>query len=164
MNQIALIGTSHSYQFPNSVHASAFACFIRSALDASNFAVIAEEMSSEALSQKGVSRSICEQIANERCLLHLYCDPDNQLRNKLCIQGENDIRLDGFFRSRSEEEINRTIEESHGRREQCWLDAILLLDRWPVLFVCGASHIDSFRARVTARGLSPTVLRADWSP
>lgn len=110
MNQIALIGTSHGYQLPDSAHASAFASFIRSALDSSNFAIIAEEMSPEALSQKGASQSICKQIADEWGLRHLYCDPDNQTRNKLQIQGENDIQLDGFFKNHSEDEINRNIQ------------------------------------------------------
>ena len=164
MNQIALIGTSHSYQLPDNAHANAFASFIRSFLDSSNFAVIAEEMSSEALLQKGASQSICKQVADERGLHHLYCDPDNQVRNKLGIQGENDIRLDGFFKNHSEDEINRNIQTSHGRREKYWLDGILALDCWPVLFVCGANHVDGFNSNVKAQGFSPKVLVADWSP
>ena len=38
MNQIGLIGTSHSYRLLDNAHASTFASFIRSVLDSSNFA------------------------------------------------------------------------------------------------------------------------------
>lgn len=164
MNQISLIGTSHSYQLPDNAHASAFASFIRSVLDSSNFAVIAEEMSPEALSQKGASQSVCKQVADERGIHHLYCDPDNQVRKELRIQGENDIRADGFFKNHSEDEINRNVHASHACREQYWLDRILTLGCWPVLFVCGANHVEGFSANVQAQGLSPKVLVADWSP
>jgi hypothetical protein len=164
MNEIALVGTSHSYQLPDNEHANTFASFIRSVLDSSNFTAIAEEMSSEALSQKGASESICKQVADERGLRHLYSDPDSNVRNRLCIQGENDIRLAGFLNNHSNDEINRNVRASHGRREKYWLDGILALDCWPVLFVCGANHIDGFGANAKAQGLSPKVLVADWCP
>jgi hypothetical protein len=40
----------------------------------------------------------------------------------------------------------------------------LTLGCWPVLFVCGANHVEGFSANVQAQGLSPKVLVADWSP
>jgi hypothetical protein len=164
MNRIVLIGTSHKYQLPDNADASAFANLIRSSIDSSDAAAIAEEMSLEALAQKGASQSICSEVANERAIRHLYCDPDNETRNRLTIQGENDIRLAGFFNNLSEGEIEKNIHASHDRRELYWLSRILQFNCWPIIFICGANHVDSFSAKIRAGNLSPEVLERDWSP
>jgi hypothetical protein len=64
----------------------------------------------------------------------------------------------------SELEIPKQLQASHDRREQYWLDRILELDCWPVLFICGADHVDSFGAKARGCGLSVKVLISDWSP
>jgi hypothetical protein len=164
MNRIVLIGTSHKYQLPDNAYASAFADFIRNSLDSSNATAIAEEMSLEALAQKGASQSICCGIANERGIRHLYCDPDNETRSRLQIQGENDIRLAGFLNDLAEKIINQDVRVSHDRRECYWLSRIIDFNLWPILFICGANHVDSFAAKARTATFSIEVLERDWSP
>jgi hypothetical protein len=164
MNEIALIGTSHTYQRPGNPDAGTFEGFIKSLLDSSNFAAIVEEMSAQALSEQGAALSICKRVADEQGVRHLYCDPDRQTRSRHEIRQENEIRATAHFKRISEQEILKQIQASYDRREQYWLDRILELDCWPVLFVCGANHVDSFGAKVKAGGLSAKVLISDWSP
>jgi hypothetical protein len=90
MNEIALIGTSHTYQRPGNPDAGAFEGFIKSLLDSSNFAAIVEEMNVEALSEQGAALSICKRVADERGARHLYCDPDRQMRSRHEIRQERD--------------------------------------------------------------------------
>lgn len=163
-NGIAVVGTSHAYQLPSNSAAPAFEAFIKSLFLSSDFAAIGEEMSIEALSEHGAAISICKRIADERGVRHLYCDPDRQTRHRLDIRQENGIRAVAQLEGVSEQEIRKRIQASHGRREQYWLDRVLELDSWPVLFICGADHVDSFASKAREHGISAEVLRPDWCP
>jgi hypothetical protein len=162
--EIALVGTSHSYQFPTNTDAEAFKSLIVCILDSLDFAAIAEEMSEEALSEHGAPSSLGKQIADERGIRHRYCDPDRQTRNELGISQENCIRAAAIHWNLSEDEVGERILDSRDRRELYWLDRVLELDCWPVLFICGANHVDSFAAKINGRGLTAKVLASDWSP
>ena len=164
MKKVAVVGTSHIYQRPDNPNAVAFEELIQSLLEASHFGAIGEEMSIEALSEHGTATSICERIAGERGIRHLYCDPDWQTRLRHDIWQENQIRWTAHTERLSEQEIRERILASYDRREHYWLDRILELDCWPLLFICVADHVDSFAAKVRARGRSAKVLRFDWSP
>ena len=74
------------------------------------------------------------------------------------------VRVRAHFRDYSQQEIRQQIQASYDRREQYWLDRILELDCWPVLFICGANHVESFGSKLRASGLSAKVLISDWSP
>jgi hypothetical protein len=163
-NDIAVVGTSHTYQLPGAPAAAAFEAFIKSLFLSSNFAAIAEEMSIEALSERGATISVCKQVADKRGARHLYCDPDRQTRACLDIRQENGIRATAQSERVSEEEIRKRIQASHDRREEYWLDRIIKLDSWPLLFICGADHVDSFVSKAREHGLSVKVLMPDWSP
>ena len=164
MNQIVLIGTSHEYQHCGKPGADVFERFIMSHLDSPTFTAIAEEMSCEALSEQGTAQSVGSQVACQRDIRHLYCDPNSQTRNRLGVRQEAEIRIAASFANHSEERVRQLIQESYDLREQYWLDQILTLDCWPVLFICGANHVDSFRTKIEARGLSASILTRDWSP
>src|SRR4030088_1268200 len=90
MNEIALIGTSHTYQRPGNPDAGAFEGFIKSLLDSSNFAAIVEEMNVEALSEQGAALSICKRVADERGARHLYGAPAREMRTRHEIRQERD--------------------------------------------------------------------------
>jgi hypothetical protein len=164
MNVITLIGASHAYQYPGNPDADAFEAFIRAIMHSQHFAAIVEEMSLEALSEHGAPLSICKRVADERGTRHCYCDPDRDTRSRNDIRQENEIRVSAHFKGSSEREIREKIRASHDRREQYWLDRIIELDRWPVLFICGADHIGSFCVKVRALGIVANVFISDWVP
>jgi len=61
--------------------------------------------------------------------------------------------------------IRRQIQELvDSPREHYWLDRLFELACWPVLFVCGANHVDTFTAKAKARGRTVSVLHHDWEP
>jgi hypothetical protein len=60
--------------------------------------------------------------------------------------------------------IEQAVRASHATRERYWLDEILSLDVWPLLFVCGANHVHPFRTSLQAEGIDFDVAADDWSP
>jgi len=120
-------------------------------------------MSLEALGQKGASASVCEGIAKEAGLEHRYCDPTNAQRVAIGIKGKQDIELEGFFNNWNRRKIVREISSSHLLREKFWLDELKTMNVWPVLFVCGADHVDRFAALLTDNGLQIDIIVHDWT-
>jgi hypothetical protein len=164
MDDIALIGTDHDYQAFGRPGAADLEYEIERILNAYNFAAVAEEMSREGLERRGATESVCKRVADKRSLRHRYCDPDRQTRSRLDIQDENLIRALGQMSGKSDQETDHQICEAHSQREQYWLDRLLELDLWPVLFVCGANHVDTFAAKAMACRRTVGVLHRDWAP
>ena len=162
---VYLIGTSHGYQVEGQAPAGAFSGLIGSYLDSVPVGLIAEEMSLEGLARHGAVASVCKRLAESRGLLHRYCDPDMATRSSHGIQALEPIILQGQRSGLSDEEIARQVRElAYDPREQYWLAQLLEPDRWPILFVCGADHVDSFAEKVRALGRPVMILERDWAP
>lgn len=168
MRTVLLIGTSHEYQrplaWPDAQGPEQFGALIDETCQREGVKAIAEEMSPEGLEQRGFHESICKQVADALRIAHRYCDPSSEERRALGIVEEDDIRMSGFFANRDQREIEAEVRASHAIRERCWLECLLKLDSWPVLFVCGANHIESFRALLEANGIVVRVLFTKWKP
>jgi hypothetical protein len=54
--------------------------------------------------------------------------------------------------------------EPDEQREQTWIDELGAFDTFPVLFVLGASHVDSFAHLLTKSGFQPFIVARDWRP
>ena len=65
---------------------------------------VAEEMSEEAVRDRGRQESIALRVARQLGLAHRYCDPETAARDRLGIREESDLHLDAFF------------EKSHGTK------------------------------------------------
>jgi len=159
---IALIGTSHKYQRPGHPAESEFRSLINQVCASLKVQAIAEEMSLEALAQQHATQSICEKIAKAAGLPHRYCDPDNEQRRDLNIRDEQNIQDEGFNCNWNPERIEEEVAASHAIRERHWLTLLLQLDRWPVLFVCGDNHIDSFCQMLKNNNLHVDAKARDW--
>jgi hypothetical protein len=121
-------------------------------------------MSLEALSQKLSAASVCQRIADAIGVPHRYCDPDNRQRQILGICDETDIRSRAFLNNWNGAATDQKVRASHESRERFWLDQLLVLDLWPVVFVCGANHAKSFSSVLKLRGLHVDVVANDWAP
>ncbi|MCH8080302.1 MAG: hypothetical protein IIA06_11105 [Proteobacteria bacterium] len=95
-------------------------------------------------------------------IVHIYCDPNRKQRAKLGIQQENDIRVSYIFKNIDEQNILNKIRDSHRKRELVWLKAINNVNKWPVLLVCGADHVNSFSSLAKEEGCVPEIFRKDW--
>jgi hypothetical protein len=49
-------------------------------------------------------------------------------------------------------------------RERHWIEELTSLSIFPVLFVLGADHIDSFGILLREHGFTPSTLAGDWQP
>jgi hypothetical protein len=101
---------------------------------------IAEEMSVEALRGR---TSVGGEVANEENLDHILCDPTCAERQALGISKHN-TRTD------------------NAKREKEWLRRLVRSCRYPVLFLCGATHVASFARRCQDAGLVPNIVNPDF--
>ncbi len=163
-----LLGTSHEYQLlpegPPGREPEQFRLLVDATCRRECIKAIGEEASRDFLARKGVSGSVCKHVADSLGIAHRYCDPSTMERKALGIVDEEDIRMSGFFGNWDQQRTDATVRASHAIRERRWLDQILELDSWPLLFICGANHTEPFRALLEANGLAVRVLYTNWTP
>lgn len=168
---VLLIGTHHTYQYGvgstygvvcTAEDESAFRHLIQST--AARFTVhgLAEEMNDDGLAEHSVSKSVLQLQAAALGLPHCFCEPGRAERTALGIRQENDVRFQGWMSNWSDEEVTRHLLGEFRKRETVWCDRLLSFDKWPVLFVCGANHVESFSSLLAERGLSVEVLESCW--
>jgi hypothetical protein len=145
MKDILIIGTSHKgYQIRPRCDlqdcADAFKRYLLTTVQKCAVQTVAEEMSLEAL---GIRHTVGKEIATERKLRHIYCDPNCSERQSLGIS-KDDTPTD------------------YRKREEEWLRRVVQSCTYPVLFVCGACHVDSFANLCRDKGLTPAVVNRDF--
>ena len=161
---VILFGTSHKYQYPGNPSESEFQTAVAESSCREPIRAIAEEMNAEGLAQKRVTHSIGEQVARSLSILHRYCDPGYAQRQALGIRFEQLIRVDGFSWNWTEGKITQAVETSHSIREQFWQQQLIDLDSWPVLFICGAHHVERFSKLLRKSGIIVKIAFNDWEP
>ena len=167
MIHIHIIGTNHEYQNGENVTKEdilSFKAYLEFICQQYSIKAIAEEMNREALSEVNQLSSTCESLAEELSIVHRYCDPDRTERKKLGIRQENDVRLNGFSSRMTEEEIRDLIRNENVKRENIWLKHIQEINIFPLLFVCGANHVNSFSKITSSSGFLCNILCDDWTP
>ncbi len=170
---IHLIGTSHRYQVRQSdadPPCEVFRSLVLTAVRAHAVSLIAEEMSLEAVQERGAKASVCREVADELQLPHCYCDANRAERAVLGAEDEQAIwhRLSfAAHRGITHAEIDQLaaplIRASHDKREYLWLQRLDREGRFPSLFVCGANHVDTFSALLERQGMRVNVLYRDWA-
>lgn len=149
--------------------------------------LIAEETNDDGLRIDGVTRTICDEVAQD--LLHnksLFVDPTNDERTELGIEnvdvvrtqisfeafmrappgtGQDDIGRDSIVRETANSiAADPRICASHEEREREWLRRLKGQGVFPVLLVCGADHVRSFTDLARSDGLAVTIAYSDWEP
>jgi hypothetical protein len=163
---VIIVGTSHSIQIGlDGVNVAAdeeFKLFLEKLCKARKIRAIAEEMNTEALAERNCATSIPARLAESLQIQHRFCDPCRTERTTLGIFQENDIRAQAFLSGWPETEISTRILAEHTKRERYWLNQLRSLNRWPVLFVCGANHVCSFHALLGQEDVTACVETEDW--
>jgi hypothetical protein len=95
---------------------------------------------------------------------HRYCDLDQAQRNNAGVRDVNATKIDGIRNGWSAEKTEEEIRKSQSIRERHWKGELLRLNKWPVLFVCGADHVLPFQQLLQENGLSAEVAFHDWAP
>lgn len=172
--RLALIGTSHTYQYgagnawskkaPCTREAEqAFRGVLSAAVVKHGVRCIAEEMNEQGLAEAEMPTSVPQLLAGSLGLPHLFCEPDRRERITLGIEQENEIRISAYLNGKSEEHVAIALKEQFLKRESVWLQRVEQLGTWPVLFICGANHVPSFSVLLERKGVECEVLYADWS-
>ena len=144
---VYLIGTNHTFQLgerpfgdTSNGNLSEFGEMLRTAIATHAIRAVAEEMSRQALGKFYVTGdSVPCLIATELGLPHRYCDPETTTRAEKGIKSKED-------------------------RERYWLGQLTEFDVFPVLFVFGADHAESFSRLLTESGFDVYLLAKDWCP
>lgn len=160
-----IIGTSHPYQIADCDFASTDARAYRNSLQEAcswhKIRAIAEEMSWEALKD---GTSLAEDLCQQLGLLYRACDPDSEERGRLGIRNEGLVRIRALQEDWDDATLNDAIRAEYRKREEYWLRQLQALDVWPVLFICGASHVASFLQLLSESNVETKVLKQDWEP
>jgi hypothetical protein len=161
---VILIGTAHHYQESGKPGADELKAFAEMCCRKFGIRAIGEEMSQEALTEKGVSSSVGADLARTLEIPHRLCDPDRNERTRIGIFQETYIRALGCQQDWSKDKIDTEFQASERKREQYWISQLIALDLWPVLFICGACHVDTFGGLLEAHGIAVEVACRDWAP
>lgn len=170
-HKVFLIGTQHTYQYGvgstygggcTQEEESDFRQLVESA--SRKFAVrgLAEELNEDGLSEHNVTRSVLQHQAGALGLPHCFCEPGRQERAALGIRQGNEVEVTGWINGWSEDEVKKRLLAEFRKRETVWCDRLSAFDKWPVLFVCGADHVDTFSSLLPERGLEVEVLETCW--
>lgn len=141
---VFLVGVNHCIQWSNSAYSPKwqqeirkFAEYLKNQCQQLGIQLLAEEFSEEALRSSNATNCTVRDVATEVGLLHLFCDPDSNERDKLNV---------------------KTLDQ----REMVWLDRLLLAKKDIVLFVCGDDHVDTFSCKLMDSGFQVQVLSRHW--
>lgn len=168
MTKVVLIGTSHEYQTRGSdvdtTHVDQFEHLLTSLCSEYMAKCIAEEMNDAALAERNISETVAQAISVALGIEHQLSDPPPKIRQQLGIRGVNEIRLCGLIHDWNPERIDSEIRKSDAIREGYWLTQLQILNLSPVLFVCGANHLEPFSSLLRENGFEAVVAVADWMP
>jgi hypothetical protein len=167
MRSVLILGTDHKYQrrdplLRESQHEE-FAAYLTQLVSKHGIKLLAEEYTTQALREQGISETTVETLATGLGIAHCYCDLDREARYGLRIFQENDIRMKGFLKGWTESEISEKIAQSHRARERFWLERLVEMKIWPALFICGAVHARHFAKLLRSKRFDVSLIEEEWS-
>lgn len=166
MPNIYIVGTLHEFQKDDGSRErkeiESFISFLRDTCKEKEIKAIAEEMSLEALFNFRDRGSTCSILAKELAIAHRYCDPESDIRSKLEVREDSEIKMLGFLNNLSDDELNNQIRINHEKREVIWLREIRNLNLFPLLFICGAKHAVPFGELLKKEGFKSSIVSKSW--
>lgn len=141
-HMIYLVGVDHQVQYNSGSMSQErkseilkFTQFIELKSKELKISMLAEEFNDEAVRRNRASSSILQEIAQRFGFKHAFCDPTTAERKELDIGDDKDLR------------------------EQFWVSRLdSYLESENILLVCGASHLESFKTKLDAKGIRVEIL------
>lgn len=139
LNQIILVGTSHSIQRDKS--RSDFSDYIKGLIEKYNIGAIAEEIDDQ---------SVVADLSTKLGVFYRNIEPTPEERKALGISSLNEIDCSIFMEfddpnsqsAQTESKVRK--EKVYARRESEWLARVKNINSFPILVICGANHFQSF--------------------
>ncbi|EKO3708884.1 hypothetical protein LO977_003180 [Vibrio metschnikovii] len=149
MNKVVIIGTSHSTQW--NLERNDFSDYVATVVRDHCILAIAEEIDEKP--------SVVQRVASELELDYLNIEPNAEERvalgiysNLSMIEYEIFMEFDDHESPEALNEIERRQQAGYRLREQEWFNRIKVLNSYPLLVVCGANHVVSFKALLQENG------------
>ena len=141
---------------------------IRNVLSEYGIARIAEEMCDEGIAESGGDEAlgtVCQRVAGGVPVQ--FVDLTSAERHRLELS-PNDVacRTISYTQTTTEAlKFRDVLTDLCGQvRERVWVARVLSRHEWPVLFVCGATHVASVQGMFERLGLQATIVCADFDP
>ena len=171
MKNVGLVGLNdHKFQVDDGQSTSeeieTFRSLVRTVCKDFRAQAVAEEFCEERVKQRNEKESVCLAEARSLTLHHRYCDPDTLKRKRCGIRDRTDVQHDLQVelgeQNPPREKLDAAYRKEDEKRERCWLKELRSLNVWPVVFVCGASHVEWFKKLLDSDGLSCEVVVSRW--
>jgi hypothetical protein len=180
---IHIVGTSHSLQVwtaakrnGESLEATreaveAFEGYLANVVRSLKADIIAEEASNEWVAALGHgASSVAKDVTTNLGIQHLFCDPDTVLRGAIGLKVGEELHTHAMTISKETgrewtDVHNAEIKNQFATREAVWLERLEGYepnDR-SIIFVCGADHVDTFKAALDAEKIFASILCRDWT-
>lgn len=157
---IYLVGVNHCYQFVNDEFKSGgetLEKYLSQVVKEKSVKAIVEEFNEDARKLWRAERVIGEEVAKANKLSHAFCEPSEEERKELGIEGENAIlkKMLGIAFNPGEDkkpEVQKAMAEDFHKRESYWYEVLAKYIEDDTVFICGYSHIDSFSKMLGDKG------------
>lgn len=161
---VNLVTTDHAFQWNDTLSkASELRGCLTKIIKSYSIDLIGEEFSKEALKglPNNVEVTISQKIAKEFNIKHAFCDPDEKTRERIGYPTQKQLRDKFGIKSAIEgtEEYKRRKEYEKSFwdiREKYWLDQINNIITQNIIFICGSSHLESFKFILIKNGYNVT--------
>ena len=177
MKEVILLGTSHCIQCGER-SPEEFGLLLSSVYKNNGFSAIAEEIDH-------FSTYIAEDFCTEIKIGYRNVEPSPEECRGMGIPTPSDI-VRGIIDEYNEQypeiglwpsvssqdtlpdavwlEYSKRFESSCRAREAVWLERIIAMDVWPLLFICGANHFEPFAKLLESSDIRVTELCKHWEP
>jgi len=169
MTHIVIVGTSHPLQCGHSSvspeNIGSFEAEVRLLLQKHQIVRITEEMDADGLARHKVTETIAERVAKELGLEHQHLDLTRCERTALGLHdGPLFTIIDLYNPSDSGKSFRDALSILEAEiRERIWVHRILATKSSPVLFICGASHVEPLARLWKLLGMPCDVAHYDYS-
>lgn len=164
-----VIGTCHTFQCGlkpvTQEQIGSFQKYVYELCVSEEIRQIAEEMTEDGLSEKGITKTIFADVAKQLSVPNPYIDIDRKQRRDLGIDdyslGEVAAQEGGGWAD--QKLIDKlTCTLSHPVRERIWCAKLLSLGVWPSLLICGADHVEAINDLCKSLELNVEIANADY--
>jgi hypothetical protein len=180
---IHIIGTSHSLQIWTEVIRTGespdastemvekFETYLVNVAKAVKAKLIAEELDEQLVSNYGPqASSVAKDVAKRLGVGHLFCDPNTVERRAMGLKVGTEMvdRARAIAKETGEHWVDvhwTEVKKGFAAREAVWLERLLphRPNSMSIVFVCGADHVDSFKAMLEAGKIHASIHCRDWT-
>ncbi len=156
---ITLVGVDHMFQWDDDlVKTRELTEYLIKITNEFPIDLIGEEFSLDAL-PVSIKTTVSQKIAIRLNINHCFCDLDERMRDKIGyptqVQLRNLYGIKSAIEGTEAHKIRKEYEKSFWHiREKYWLDQINNDIFKNILFICGYSHLESFKSLLIKNGYS----------